>query len=649
MKRRDCTDTALSKDSMVELEITDIGTDGEGIGKVDGYALFIKDAVIGDKVRAKIMKAKKNYAYAHLEEVITPSPFRQQARCPIARQCGGCQIQNMTYERQLKFKQDKVRNNIVRLGGFDGDFIDGIMEPIIGMEEPWRYRNKAQYPIGRDKEGNPVAGFYAGRTHSIIPVSDCLIGTAENEAILNVILEHMKKYNISAYDETTGSGLIRHVLIRKGFASGQIMVCLVVNFTEGKKDNGRGRRSSTGKQSTGADFMYEAEGKERSADSVEFLAGQHELVSALSEIPGMTSISVSINTEKTNVIMGLEIHNIWGEPVIRDTLRGLEFEISPLSFYQVNPVQTDKLYGQAIEYADLTGKETVWDLYCGIGTITLSMAGDAGKVYGVEIIPAAIEDAKRNARNNGITNAEFYCGKAEEVLPEFYNSGGFEACEGADAGTNRAEGHDTETSAEADETGKAAFRALHPDVIVVDPPRKGCDEKCLETMLKMAPSRIVYVSCDSATLARDLRILCNGGYELKKVRPCDMFPWSGHVETVCLLSKLHEAKHHVNVKLDMDELDLTSAEAKATYREIQEWVQERYGFHVTNLNIAQVKQKHEIIERENYNKPKSPGAKGPVDLCPARTGVATETSKQPGTSDMRIKAIEEAMRHFQMI
>ena len=475
-------DVRYSKDELLTVTITDIGNDGEGIGKIDGYTLFIKDAVIGDTVSAKIMKAKKNYAYAHLEKVIEPSKFRQEAKCPIARQCGGCQLQNMTYERQLQFKQNKVRNNIVRLGGFDGDFIDSITEPIIGMDEPWRYRNKAQYPIGTDKNGKLVAGYYAGRTHSIIPVDDCYIGIEENKAILDVVLRHMEANGIKAYDEASGKGLVRHVLIRKGFTSGQIMVCLVINYRDGKKDK-----------------------------NVDYIPNQKKIVDSLSKIPGMTSISVSINTEKTNVIMGYEIHTIWGRDTISDTLCGLDFEISPLSFYQVNPVQAQKLYEQAITYAGLSGKETVWDLYCGIGTITLSMAKAAGHVFGVEIIPDAIEDAKRNARRNGLSNADFFCGKAEEVLPEFYKNGGYD--------------------------GVSSNDALHPDVIVVDPPRKGCDEKCLETMLKMQPDRIVYVSCDSATLARDLRILADGGYELKAVRACDMFSWSGHVETVVLLSQ----------------------------------------------------------------------------------------------------------------
>ena len=592
------------KDDLLTVEITDIGNDGEGIGKIDGYTLFIKDAVIGDVVKVKIMKAKKNYAYAHLEEVIKASEYRCEARCPIARQCGGCQTQNMTYERELEFKQNKVKNNIVRLGGFDEEFVDSIMQPIISMENPWRYRNKAQFPIGRDKSGKIIAGFYAGRTHSIIPVKDCFIGTDENREILDIIISHMEKYKIQPYDEEAHKGLVRHVLVRKGFTSGQIMVCIVIN---------------PNMQGSGAKHQ----------NFKEYIPVQDKLVQKLSAIEGMTSVSVSINREKTNVIMGTEIHTIWGRSTITDRLCGLDFEISPLSFYQVNPVQAQKLYEQAIAFAGLTGKETVWDLYCGIGTITLSMARKAGHVYGVEIIPDAIEDAKKNAERNNLANADFFCGKAEEVLPAFYKN----AVAGNEA--QRVDFKQVETGAGEASKEKSdkqlSESAIHPDVIVVDPPRKGCDEECLDTMLKMAPERIVYVSCDSATLARDLRILVDGGYELKAIRACDMFSHTVHVETVCLLSKLHEAKHHINVKVDMDELDLTSAEAKATYKEIEEWVQEHYGFHVTNLNIAQVKQKHGIIERENYNKPKS------------------ENSRQPGCPEEKVKAIEEALKFFQMI
>lgn len=509
INREERRDMDFQKNQLLTTEIIDISTEGEGIGKVNGYPFFIKDTIIGDQVEIRAIKLKKNYGYGRLEKVITPSPFRVTPSCCFHRQCGGCQIQAMSYEQQLVFKHNKVRNNLLRIGGFGPEELDRIMEPIVGMEEPFRYRNKAQYPIGRDKEGNPVAGFYAGRTHSIIANTECLLGVDENRTILEAILQYMKEYRISAYEEASGKGLVRHVLIRKGFTSGEIMVCLVINPEHMK---GRtGIREKNGKR--------------------EWLPHQKELIERLAAIRGMTSISVSINCEKTNVIMGTEIYTLWGKERITDTIfvrdvdncfartgDGIAFSISPLSFYQVNPVQTEKLYSLALSYAGLSGKESVWDLYCGIGTISLFLSGRASKVYGVEVVPQAIEDAKQNAANNGITNAEFFVGKAEEVLPEFY-------------GRKDAVFH----SAGSAEQGREGM--LHPDVIVVDPPRKGCDEMCLDTMLKMSPDRIVYVSCDSATLARDLRILCDGGYELKRIRPVDMFPQTVHVETVVLLSK----------------------------------------------------------------------------------------------------------------
>lgn len=452
----------IKKNDILTVEITDTGIEGEGIGKTDGFILFVKDAVIGDTVQVKVMKAKKNYAYAKLEKVLVPSPFRVQPPCPFHRQCGGCQLQPLSYEKQLEFKQNKIRNNLIRIGGFSPEHIDACMEPIIGMEDPWHYRNKAQFPFGYDKEGNVVTGFYAGRTHNIIANTDCALGVEENKTVLETILAYMKKYGVSAYDETSGKGLIRHVLIRKGFASGQLMACVVIN---GNK-----------------------------------LPEEKTLAEELWKIPGMTSVSVNVNTERTNVILGKKVRVLKGEDKIEDTIGDVVFRISPLSFYQVNPVQTKKLYGQALEYAGLTGEETVWDLYCGIGTISLFLAKKAKKVYGVEIVPEAIADAKENAARNGITNAEFYVGKAEEVLPQKYEEDG-----------------------------------VYADVIVVDPPRKGCDEKCLETMVRMRPERIVYVSCDSATLARDLKYLGEMGYEVRKWRGCDMFPGTVHVETVALL------------------------------------------------------------------------------------------------------------------
>ena len=459
------------KNDIVVIEITDMGVDGEGIGKIDGFTLFVKDALIGDVAEVKIMKAKKNYGYARLMKLVTPSPDRTEPVCPVARQCGGCQIQALSYEKQLEFKNNKVRGNLIRIGGFEENFIDSIMEPIGGMKEPFHYRNKAQYPVGTDKEGNLIAGFYAGRTHQIIPNLDCALGSSVNEEILKRVLAFMNRFKITAYDEETGKGLVRHVLIREGFTTKEIMVCLVIN---GNK-----------------------------------LPHSDELAKVLAEIPGMTSITYSINKENTNVIMGKEIREIWGKTFITDYIGNVKYQISPLSFYQVNPVQTEVLYGQALEYAGLTGNETVWDVYCGIGTISLFLAQKAKKVYGVEIVPQAIEDAKKNAAINGFDNAEFFVGKAEDVLPQYYKE--------------YAKAHPGETA--------------RADVIVVDPPRKGCEESVLETMVNMKPERIVYVSCDSATLARDLKYLCGNGYELRKVRAVDMFPHTGHVETCVLLAK----------------------------------------------------------------------------------------------------------------
>lgn len=463
----------FKKNDMVTVEITDIGVTGEGIGKVDGYTLFIKDAIIGDVIEAKIMKAKKNYGYARLMKIVTPSEYRvKEPVCPMARKCGGCQIQEMTYEKQLQFKEAKVRGNLLRIGNVPEDILDKVTESIVGMEHPFHYRNKAQFPFGTDKDGNVVTGFYAGRTHSIIANTDCALGVEVNEEILKTILSFMKEYKIPAYDEETHQGLVRHALIRYGFTTKEIMVCLVIN----------------GNQLPAGEILAER----------------------LAKIPGMTSITLSVNKEKTNVIMGNEIKPLWGQTYITDYIGNVKYQISPLSFYQVNPVQTEKLYGLALEYAGLSGHETVWDLYCGIGTISLFLAQKAKQVYGVEIVPQAIEDAKNNAKINEIKNAEFYVGKAEEVLPEYYKQ--YEQ-----------------------EHGKTA----HADVIVVDPPRKGCEESLLQTMVDMQPERIVYVSCDSATLARDVKFLREKEYELVKVRAVDQFPNTVHTEVVTCLQRVN--------------------------------------------------------------------------------------------------------------
>ena len=554
----------MNKNDIVTVEITDIGVSGEGIGHVDGYTLFIKDAVIGDVVEAKVMKAKKNYGYARLMKVITPSEYRVEPKCAFARRCGGCQIQEMSYDRQLVFKDQKIRGNLERIGGFTKEQIEAVMQPVVGMEHPFSYRNKAQFPFGTDKEGNPITGFYAGRTHDIIANTDCALGVEQNREILEIILQYMRENKIKSYDEKTGKGLIRHALIRYGFKTKEIMVCLVVN---GKK-----------------------------------LPKAERLIEKLIQIEGMTSITISPNTRRDNVIMGDSYEILWGQGYITDYIGNVKYQISPLSFYQVNPVQTEKLYGLALEYADLKGDETVWDLYCGIGTISLFLAQKAKQVYGVEIVPQAIDDAKENAKINAIDNAEFFVGKAEEVLPEYY------------------------AEYEREHNGETA----HADVIVVDPPRKGCEETLLETIVKMQPEKVVYVSCDSATLARDLKYLCANGYEITVCRGVDQFPQSVHVETVVLLSR-KTPDDTIEVDLDLDELDITSAESKATYQEIKDYVLKEFGLKVSTLYISQIKRKCGIEVGEHYNISQKENQK--VPQCPKE----------------KEDAIRAALEHFAMI
>jgi len=555
----------MNKNDIVTVEITDIGVSGEGIGHVDGYTLFIKDAVIGDVVEAKVMKAKKNYGYARLMKVITPSEYRVEPKCVFARRCGGCQIQEMSYDRQLVFKDQKIRGNLERIGGFTKDQIDTVMQPVVGMEHPFGYRNKAQFPFGTDKEGNPITGFYAGRTHDIIANTDCALGVEQNKEILEIILQYMRENKIKSYDEKTGKGLIRHALIRYGFKTKEIMVCLVIN---GKK-----------------------------------LPKAERLIEKLIQIEGMTSITISPNTRRDNVIMGDSYEILWGQGYITDYIGNVKYQISPLSFYQVNPVQTEKLYGLALEYADLKGDETVWDLYCGIGTISLFLAQKAKQVYGVEIVPQAIDDAKENAKINAIDNAEFFVGKAEEVLPEYY------------------------AEYEREHNGETA----HADVIVVDPPRKGCDETLLETIVKMQPEKVVYVSCDSATLARDLKYLCANGYEIKMCRGVDQFPQSVHVETVVLLSKGEVDSKKIRVEFSLEDMDMSEFQDGATYTQIKDYVLEHSGLKVSNLYISQIKRKCGIEVGKNYNLPKS------------------EDSRQPQCPPEKEKAIREAFKYFGMI
>lgn len=515
----------MKKNDIFELEITDMGTDGEGIGHYDGMTFFVKDALIGDVITARATKLKKNYGYARVEEIKTPSTFRVEPECELHKRCGGCQIQALSYEKQLEFKNNKVRNNLMRIGGFFEAELDSKMQPPVGADSPYRYRNKAQFPVGYDRDGNIVTGFYASRSHNIIPVEDCRLGVPQNKEILDIIKEWMNEYGITPYDENTHKGLVRHVLIRYGFTSKQIMVCLVINADELELEH---RAADI----TGAEYRKFADKRncDKASDSRHNIADI--LCERLSKIDGMTSISYNINKENTNVILGKKTVCIWGRPYIEDTIHllsypdftpqgtGITYQISPQSFYQVNPKQTEKLYSTALAFAGLTGNENVWDLYCGIGTISLFLSQKAKQVYGVEIVPQAIEDAKNNAKLNGITNAQFFVGKAEEVLPQFYEN----------AKKNEKITDDTASTGRTD--------MLRPDVIVVDPPRKGCDEKCLDTMLAMSPERIVYVSCDSATLARDLKILCEEKYELMKWQAFDQFSHTTHVESICLLERV---------------------------------------------------------------------------------------------------------------
>ncbi len=505
----------MKKNDIITLEITDISTNAEGIGRYDGLAFFVKNAVTGDKVEAVITKLKKGYGYAKMLRLISPSPDRVTPVCKSASACGGCQIMQLSYEKQLEFKENKVRGNIEHIGGFN--FCEDKIEflPIIGMTEfvPLHYRNKMQFPVGTNKEGHIITGFYAGRTHYIVESENCPVSKPENSDILKAVCSFAESAGISVYDETTGKGILRHILIRNGFYSNQIMVCIVIN----------------------------AENIEKSLCEklVQILLDTNENISC---------ICLNINKSNTNVILGDKIKMLYGTPFIEDTLKSrlpgmlpLKFQISPLSFFQTNPMQTEKLYDCALEFADLSGSETVWDLYCGTGSISLFLAQIAKKVYGVEIVPEAIEDAKKNAEINGIKNAEFICGRSEDVF-----------------------------------TKKTCDMSSENLTVVLDPPRKGCDVKLLNAIKQVGPEKIVYVSCDSATLARDLKILCEGSdgscvarndnaknsvafkenngensiayeegnvkngasYKIEKIRPVDMFPHTVHVETVVLLSKV---------------------------------------------------------------------------------------------------------------
>lgn len=450
----------LSKNKEYIVDIVDIGQGGVGIGKYEGFTVFVDGGLVQDKIKVKITKSKKNYAVGDIVEIIEKSPFRVERKCSESlRQCGGCQIQELDYQKQLDVKTNEVKQVISRIGKLD----DVVIHDTLGMEHPFRYRNKAQFPIQK-KDNMPVIGFYKKKSHDLISTDECIIQHEVNDKIIKIIKTYIRAYNVSIYDEKTHKGLLRHLVTKVGFTTGEVMIVLVAN---GKK-----------------------------------LPYLKELASVLKEnIPGFKTLVVNVNTQKTNVILGKENIVAYGDGMIRDYIGELVFEISPLSFFQVNPLQTEVLYNKALEYANLGENYTVFDIYCGIGTISLFLAQKAKKVYGIEIVEDAIKDAKRNAKINNMDNVEFYVGKAEEVVPKMYKE------------------------------GKRA------NVVVVDPPRKGCDEKVLDTIVSMEPDRVVYVSCNPSTLARDLAYLNERGYKCHEIQPVDMFPHSVHVENVAWLSK----------------------------------------------------------------------------------------------------------------
>ena len=529
---------SLQKNDLIRLEITDLTEEGQGVGKKDGLVFFVKDSVMGDLVEARILKAKKNYAYAKVEKLLEASPYRITPLCPVAGKCGGCQLQHLSYEKELAWKEDRIAQSLIRIAGLSPEEVESKKEGILGGVLS-RYRNKAQYPV---QNGNSISavtedssclklGFYGFHSHRIIETEDCLINSAENPLILNCIKDWAREYKISGYEEETGKGLLRHIFLRKGFSTGEILLCLVLN----------GKSLPHGKE-----LWEKLEGLSLSADEVGLQRGEDvscgmDVESKADGYSGIASgsgvnrhcgmdvqseedvycgkngtvqgrivgLCVNINEGRDNAILGRETRCLYGKDSIEDKIGELSFSISVPSFYQVNPAQTEKIYGKALEYAALTGEETVWDCYCGIGTISLFLAQKAKQVYGLEIVPEAIENAKKNAEKNGLHNTEFYVGAAEEVLPKWVEE---QKREGKDVGNL-------------------------VDVVSLDPPRKGCDEACLSAVLELSPKRIVYVSCDPGSLARDIKYLREGGYELEKWVGIDNFPRTGHVETVALLQK----------------------------------------------------------------------------------------------------------------
>lgn len=539
----------LTKNQIYETVITDYTTEGQGVAHIEGCAVFVPNAVAGERVKVRVTLVRKTWAAGKITEILEKSPHRVNRACPVAKLCGGCTFWHMDYEEECRLKAERVRNCLNRIGGENLEEV-----PILAAPTCEGYRNKAQYPVAWEK-GRAYAGFFKEGTHEVVQMDRCRILPQETDRVKAIVMDYVNKNKVSVYDEATHRGLLRHIYVRRGAVSGQILVCLVVN-----------------------------------GDGLPKLPA---LIEALKAVPGFTTLVLSVNTRKGNAVLGDKFVTLYGPGYIEDTLCGLNFRLSARSFYQVNHAQAQRLYETAIAMAGITKNDLVLDLYCGVGTITLAMASAAGKVMGVEVVPQAIEDARDNARRNGIENAEFFC---------------------ADAGA---------AALELEQKG------IRPDIITVDPPRKGLNSDAIEAIDRMNPKRLVYISCDPATLARDTALLKERGFRLEKTIAADLFPRCSHVETVCLLV-LRNPVTHINIDVDVEEM-VQDKRGMATYGQIKDYVLEHSGLKVSSLYIAQVKQKHGIIERENYNKPKSEDARQPQ--CPLE----------------KERAITEALKHFGML
>ena len=547
----------LQKNQILILRIERLSSDGSGVAhSADGEAVFVPGTAPGDEARVRIVKDCGRYAFGILDELLTPSPDRIPVDCPVAGPCGGCSLRHLDYAAELRAKQESVLDAFRRIGGLEVPVLDILPSPEVD-----RYRNKVQFPVGVDKNSAPCIGFYAGRTHRIVPCPDCKLQPGVLNEIGNALCAFFAQQGIRPYDEQSGKGLVRHIFLRRGAHSGQIMVCLVCTRAK--------------------------------------LPHAEQLCTALREqFPAISTILLNVNAKNTNVILGGENHILYGPGYIEDTLCGVPVRLGPLSFYQVNTLAAERLYGVAAQYAQLTPYDALLDLYCGMGTIGLSMADQCRELIGVEIVPEAIESAKANAARMGeavAAKSRFFCADAGQAATQL------------------------------------AAEGLHPDIVMLDPPRKGCDEATLSAVVRMAPRRVVYVSCNPATAARDAAWLEQNGYHAEKVQPVDLFPRTKHVETVVLLSKGEVDSKKIRVEFSLEDMDMSEFQDGATYTQIKDYVLEHSGLKVSNLYISQIKRKCGIEVGKNYNLPKS------------------EDSRQPMCPPEKEKAIREAFKYFGMI